>query len=366
MKTPIFLYLILSVLLGVSPGLASLVHARMICPSRFQTLFDSFEARDPLRLPITVGIELEGSLMNHPSLFSLAHHILNTVSKRYPDAQITTDRVKDVHRIRYTRKDGTVKQWFVLTDHSIEASGLTPEITSPILDSVEDLKSFHEVMRVVNRTGIKAEPSTAGVHIHVGFGDASAGEVAALMAVFKEIEEDLLRLFHSTKERYPFIQPTSDELVDLLLNQALDGEYALRKMINSQDRQRALNLRSLLKYGTVEFRLFNSTFDLHAIGLMRDFSARLVQAIRTKNPELVRYLTEEKGEIELAKIASILNAKIARSNTRKILDRIAAEARRSRGPAFQGHSNSAFATNLATLLATLHVAHALGEGDGRD
>jgi hypothetical protein len=76
----------------------------------------------------------------------------------------------------------------------------------------------------------------------------------------------------------------------------------------NQAKYHSLNVLSLTKFGTVEFRLFPSLFDGVKINNFANFSAELVRAVREKNPDLLELIFhyEQAMEIPLQELESII------------------------------------------------------------
>lgn len=139
-----------------------------------------------------------------------------------------------------------------------------------------------------------------------------------------------MKRFETTSTRRRYTKPTPKELLKILnevnIDDLLMANKDLWKVISKGPRHHALNLKSHFQYGTVEFRLFNSTLDLPALELMYDFASKLVTGIRTKNPELVAYLVNQNGPIEVEKIANILGMKLTEPGAQAVLEKILKEA----------------------------------------
>jgi hypothetical protein len=92
------------------------------------------------------------------------------------------------------------------------------------------------------------------------------------------------------RPRYPKRGPTLD---DLLTQVAA--------------RDRSLNIYSLESYGTVEFRLFDTTLDKGKRQWYREFTRRFVQAIRSQEPALRELLVRYQNE-DTIPLSEMLNA----------------------------------------------------------
>lgn len=334
------------------------------CSQKYKELFESFTPQDPLTLPIKVGIELEFSQPLKTDLNSTAELIRKNIATRYPDAKLTRLNLVDEYEITYQKANLEIKKWTVKTDRSIQTSQTPVEITSPILEDAEDFLQFRKIVNAVKNSGAKIEPRSGGVHVHVDFSHTDIGELATLAAVFSEIEEELKNIFSIHPSRSEFIQSTSDGLRKFINENSFNLKDSrtplISALLDTQDRRHALNLRSYTKFSTVEFRLFNSTFNLDALELMSDFSAKLVQGVRTQNPELMKYLGQENEKIQLNKIATILKMKLAEPNAKQILEKIFRESGKfnlSQRP----ETHDVFALRISQILGTAAAIHLLVE-----
>lgn len=82
--------------------------------------------------------------------------------------------------------------------------------------------------------------------------------------------------------------------------------------IFNQAKYHSLNILSLTKFGTVEFRLFPSVFDGSTINNYANFSAQLVRAVREKDPDLLNlvFRHEQDLEIPLHELESAIDIKL--------------------------------------------------------
>jgi len=313
--------------------------AREVCASRYRELFQSFAPADPAQLRIRAGVELEGSISFDIDLKGVAQSIHSETIKKYRDAEIRHFSLLDFYEVTYRKKNGETKIWTIKEDSTVETDDVPLEISTPILEDAEDFDLFRNVVKNVEELGAKSQPLTAGVHVHVDFAGARPGEMAALAGVFSEIEKELNERFSVLETRNEFINPTSPDLKKLITSvSAKDSQFGVSKFLAVQGKFHALNLLAYRKFGTVEFRIFNSTFDVEALELMYDFSMKLVEGIRTQNPELVEYLTKNNRDIRLNRVAKILGMKIAKNKAEKVLERIFFEGIRALRPKVRGES----------------------------
>lgn len=310
------------------------------------------------------GIELEGSLPDEITFEDIARRIQLLLLEHDPKASLRASEYDDTFEIQYRNARGELKVWTVKDEFTLRTPEQSIEVTSPILKDPEDFKIFNQVTQILTQSGMKSAPITGGLHIHIDFPQARGAEIASLVGIFSEIENALLHRFRILKTRDSFIHPTYTYLKELIQSEPLNQRSPdlLQKLIRAQNRYHALNLNSYKKFGTVEFRLFNSTLHLPAIELMTDFSIKLVEAIRTQNPNLVHYLTQSNEPIQLNQVAQILDMKLAQPEAKKALETILFEARH----AIKNHFGTLERENqlirgIAILLGTAAAIQALSE-----
>lgn len=308
---------------------------REICTAKYEELFASFIRKDPRTLRMKAGIELEGSVSKKIGLDGVAEIIRSYLYRHDSKATITEvepDMTKGIqYLVNYRKSNGDLKTWTVKEDHSIRTFDLPLEITSPILEDTEDFELFQKVIKGIQKAGPRVEPLSGGVHIHVDLNDAEPGEMGSIAAIFSEIEKETKKRFSTHPERSKTIADTSGELLKVIQEtqfQKKSPEH-LQQLISAQNRNHALNLQSYPIYGTVEFRLFNSTFNLEALDLMSDFAIKLVKGVRTKNPKLIAYLTQNEDNIQLDGISKALGLKLSQPSAKKVLEKIFLEGQQA-------------------------------------
>lgn len=334
--------------------------AAEICSSRYRELFQSYTAKKQSHLKMKAGIEIEGIVSHQIGLKGIANAIYKyilRIDRKTILTELETDQKGHPHyEISYTNKSGKIKTWNIKEDFSVETYEVPLEITSPILEVGEDFELFKKLVKMIEKTGGKIAPSTGGIHVHVDFEGAEAGEMATLAAIFSQIETELKELFSSHPRRADSIASTSPQLLEVLKNKSFtkDAPYLINHLLKSQDRNHALNLHSYRVFNTVEFRLFNSTLNIDALTLMHDFAMKLVQGVRTQNPKLVAYLIQNNGKIEVEGIAKALNMKLAQPEAKKVLKLIFNECMKS-------ENKHTYLSKTAVLLASSYWINSLIE-----
>lgn len=242
-----------------------------------------------------------------------------------PDEFLKTSTLSDGWRIIANR--GNIDEiWTVVPDHTAATSyNNDVEITSPILRSPEDMIRFTNIiLSTQSKLGLTSSKA-AGIHTHIDFPKARAQEVALLYWVFSRIETQMKKKLgvKPNTPRQHYIRPLplaekviSDEILSLSFSDfmAKMEQIAFSNLngIFNQAKYHSLNILSLTKYGTVEFRLFPSVFDGSAINNYANFSAQLVRAVREKDPDLLNlvFRHEQDMEIPLHELESTIGIKL--------------------------------------------------------
>jgi len=151
--------------------------------------------------------------------------------------------------------------WTAERDGSIRARypRVSCEIVSPILKGTEGIKELIKVIRTLKRKG-HAVNETCGVHIHIGFGNKSAAELAKLITIVSYLERGLYAITGTkARERGDWCES---------VKRHNDAQRYQRDMAqSSRAKYKILNIRHLKPdgKGTVEFRCFSGSLDVNKI-----------------------------------------------------------------------------------------------------
>lgn len=194
-------------------------------------------------------------------------------------------------------KDGYPYKWEVKSDISIKDSedryGI--EIASPILRNTEDRQMFYSALHhLENRYGLKSEPQTGAIHIHVSYGNEDTAfnslNTFQLLKIFSIVKESLYKYFQvSSPRQSSYSRPFSSEGPDLLPGLSL-REIPIEEKYVDVIKNRKGPFYVNREYKTVEFRLFNSTTDSEEIEFQVRFSNRLIDAIQNQESELMDFI----------------------------------------------------------------------------
>ncbi len=259
--------------------------------------------------PLTTGIEIEGVVPKYLGRKGVANELKRFLEQSFGEVTM----VKQYgYKLSYIH-EGRAYHFEVKNDPTIKnkEGEKAVEITSPILHSKEDVQFFIKAMEHLKDIGFKAEPKSAGVHIHLGFDSPYAAELLLLSSIFSLIDPAMKKEFGVTPERLfrGFIEPLNEgkitqafEHVSEIL--ALKDIIEIQKWLPNRN-DRAVHL--LTKHGTLEIRIFNSTLESSQLLKMVEFSQKLMVALRTQNKELINYLVETSSQkVEFRELARIL------------------------------------------------------------
>lgn len=168
------------------------------------------------------------------------------------------------------------RKWKIVRDRSIEASSDEEqiELVSPICQW-DDIETIQELVRALRKAGAKTHPS-CGIHVHIGRGEHTPKTLRNLANIINAKEDlltEALRISHNRRIRW--CRETDRAFIDRLNRRKPKTDAAFARLwYNDQNwerharahyddtRYRLLNLHSVFRKGTIEFRAFNST--LHA------------------------------------------------------------------------------------------------------
>lgn len=171
----------------------------------------------------------------------------------------------------------TRPHWKVVTDGSVTGGA---EVVSPVLTGDEGIQEARKIAQALTDAGITVD-RRCGFHVHIGGGDLTADNLKALIkryAAFEaEIDGFMPRSRRGTSNYY--CRPMQDhaQAVDRMNTQ--DATAVARGL---GDRYRKLNVQSLWRQGTVEFRHHSGTVDPDKIENWVRFCAAFVDASKGK------------------------------------------------------------------------------------
>lgn len=192
----------------------------------------------------------------------------------------------------YSKSKG---KWTVGTDGTIQHS-YPIEIISPILSGSNSFNQIEKVCKILNRIGLQTD-SRCGFHIHWSVPDYTGRDTINLLRLYAKYEK-VLDLFFDPSRR----ENKNQNCRSLIKQEGISWIYSLNKPFYYQAHQIAqefektqtlehttslpsarhhkVNLCSINKYGTVEFRQHQGTFDFEEIKNWIIFSQQLVNRAR--------------------------------------------------------------------------------------
>jgi hypothetical protein len=174
----------------------------------------------------------------------------------------------------------TKPYWRIDADPSLKAGYEGYEYVMPKPTSLEGVKESLDFLdKQYNSFGSTVlETITSGVHVHVNVQDMTPKQLFTFITTYFVLEELLVTYCGPSREGNHFCLRAKDaewiinELIDVAINRKL------RKLDTDTLRYCSLNVYSLFKYGSIEFRAMRGTRDLNAIYEWIEILARVREA----------------------------------------------------------------------------------------
>ena len=177
--------------------------------------------------------------------------------------------------------EGLPAGWNSQRDGSLQpdAGFVGVEIVSPILRGTDGLAQIKAVCDWLRSKGVKVNKS-CGLHVHVGFQQRSARQLAQLVSLVAKNEKALFAITGTqSREQGHYCKPIKEDF------RPVGSRGNLRNCSAVRDRYHLLNLSSLACGGrpTVEFRCFAGTTNATKIkGYVQVCVGLVVKALKTK------------------------------------------------------------------------------------
>ena len=167
-----------------------------------------------------------------------------------------------------------VAGWLTHGDGSLRGEAIEYVLPKP-LGELDTKRAIHNLWDGFAARQSKLSGSfRAGVHVHLNVQDMNPTQLFTLITLYFVLEGPLTRFCGETREGNHFCMRSSDaEYLTYLISEAAKYNDLYRLQTN-QIRYSALNVTSLFKYGSLEFRAMRST---KAIGPMLDWVAIIAQ-----------------------------------------------------------------------------------------
>ena len=161
--------------------------------------------------------------------------------------------------------DSVSKYWRLERDPSLRGESGEFVLRTPL--PVEDLdKAFTEIKKALKSHDTKVRDTyRAGIHVHVNVQELSPKQLITFIATYFMMEEVLLSYCDKSRSGNHFCLRMSDAsyALDLISEAVAKSDLSL---LNTEDlRYASLNVTSLFKYGSIEFRALESTVDFNKI-----------------------------------------------------------------------------------------------------
>lgn len=163
--------------------------------------------------------------------------------------------------------EGKWHGWDIHRDNSLRNNGL--EFVTPPVYGEDLLTMLREFCSAARSVGLQGTVRT-GIHIHVNMSDNDVASLEYVVGVYSIFEPMLFRLVGEWRKWSNFCAPLDEvKALHTPLRKLFNGktEASLRSTARTLEvwRYSSLNLASLAKYGTIEFRMFPTTFDENEI-----------------------------------------------------------------------------------------------------
>lgn len=169
------------------------------------------------------------------------------------------------------------KDWRIEEDGSLKQNGTEFVLRSPVKfwkvgDTIDKFKNS------LKKSGAVINPSIrAGIHVHLNMQDSTIKDFYNLMLCYYPMETVLTRFCGESREGNLFCLRSRDALYIPEMIELSIRKQKLELLRTTNLRYAAFNVQSLFQYGSVEFRAFGTTPDLHNLKLWIEIIRRLKQ-----------------------------------------------------------------------------------------
>lgn len=231
----------------------------------------------------------------------LAQIVQRRIQEEFPNIEVLITQItiyKEYEYIVHYELNGRTYEYAVKHDGTIKPPPvhIGVELNSPKLYTQQDINLFYDILRILKTEGNAKTSYTAGVHVHIGFPEAHPHEIALALSLFAAFEQQIHNAFSVLPERRRKYAEFTEYKALSFLRKTDNNSFTIRDIQEPISiKGHGLNIiSSFQKFGTVEFRLFNSSLSPRQIGQMIDFAQSFIRAIREKDPKLVKLVTENR------------------------------------------------------------------------
>lgn len=161
--------------------------------------------------------------------------------------------------------EAVTNYWRLERDASLRGESGEFVLRSPLTEDKLS-EAFDELTKAMRKAGTKVRPTyRAGVHVHVNVQDLTPKQLVTFIAAYFVLEEVFLSFCDKTRAGNHFCLRLSDAsyTLDMITEMILTNSL---KTLDTEDlRYASLNITSLFKYGSIEFRALESTTDFEKI-----------------------------------------------------------------------------------------------------
>lgn len=176
------------------------------------------------------------------------------------------------------------KSWKLTRDSSVSGDGL--ELVSPILSGNEDLKTLKDMLSSLRKYAFVDR--TTGQHVHV-----ACDETFAFAVVLAAMAPEFTNFIPPTRRQRGYCAPYSEQEIEQLKNVDDPIDFA----ISNIGRKKAVNLCSMRKHKTVEFRALEGNLEPEVLLAYIDICTTLVDAVSSKN-KILLFSTQQINDIK--------------------------------------------------------------------
>lgn len=186
--------------------------------------------------------------------------------------------------------------WKVVYDASVSNSaGSGVEVVSPILRGEDGIQQVHSVMEALRNAGANVNVS-CGIHVHVGVNDLTREQVARALRIYHDNRHAIASILPPSRRNGRWCATWAEGDVARVEQYAQQGR-ALH--LAQRGRYRNVNLQSLPRYGTVEFRQHSGSLNGTKVENWVRLLIAMVEAAKqgefTTTTRSIRVLTESLG-----------------------------------------------------------------------
>lgn len=201
-----------------------------------------------------MAVKFQRRTLDEPCPYVLSNQLVG-VELEYENAREAARRILDP-----ARSSG---YWNVTSDASLREHG-EEFVLREGLEGLELAYAIREFFTITHGTGLR-ETGRTSCHVHLDMRDAHIELLRATVLVYQAVEKMFWSLVHRQRRWTGYCIPLAEaqgQLIALLFsNRATQGGSGLRQATDSVTRYSGLNVASISRHGTVEFRHFNNPAD---------------------------------------------------------------------------------------------------------